>query len=522
MPSARRGVVVLWRMRKAAMIEIDGHTLTPEAVEAVAGGAAITIAPGALERAARSRQMVERILCERRPVYGVSTGVGELRTVWISPDEAAALQRNIVRSHAAGVGAPLPEPVVRAMMVLRANALALGYSGVRPVVIQTLADMLERGVHPLIPEQGSLGASGDLAPLAHLALVVMGEGEALYRGARLPGGRAMREAGLEPLVLEAKEGIALINGTQFMSAMGVLFLLAAERLAVIADVAGALSLEALRGTDRAFHPLLHLTRQHPGQMACARHLLLLLEGSERVHRASHPGVQDAYALRCMPQVHGAVRQALAHLRQVLTVEINSATDNPLLFPDQDEVISGGNFHGEPLALALDYAAMAVAVLATISERRIERLVNPHLSGLPAFLSRRSGLQSGYMLAQYTAAALASENKVLCHPASVDSIPTSANQEDHVSMGAHAARKAMAVLRNSQQVVAIELVVAAQGVEMGDGTLALGRGTAAAYRCLRNTIPALGDDRVLAGDFAQALELVQSGAVLRAAEGALGA
>lgn len=519
---ARRGSHVFSGMREAAMVEIDGCTLTPEAVEAVAGGAAVTVAPSALQRVARSRQMVERILREGRAVYGVSTGVGELRTVWISPEDAAALQRNIVRSHAAGVGAPLPESVVRAMMALRANALALGYSGVRPLVIQTLADMLERGVHPVIPEQGSLGASGDLAPLAHLALVVIGEGEATYRGARLPGGQAMREAGLQPLVLEAKEGIALINGTQFVSAIGVLFLLGAERLALIADVAGALSLEALRGTDRAFHPLLHLTRQHPGQIASARHLLLLLQGSERVHRSSHPGVQDAYALRCMPQVHGAVRQALAHLREVLTVEINSATDNPLLFPDQDEVISGGNFHAEPLALALDYAAMAVAELATISERRIERLVNPYLSGLPAFLTGRGGLQSGYMLAQYTAAALASENKVLCHPASVDSIPTSANQEDHVSMGAHAARKAAAVLRNSQQVLAIELVVAAQGIEMGENTLALGRGTAAAYRCVRDAVPSLEDDRVLAGDFAQAMELVQSGAILRAAEGALGA
>ncbi len=500
------------------MIEIDGQTLTLEAVEAIALGASARIAPAARARVARSRAMVDQVLRERLPVYGVSTGVGEMRTVWIPPADAQALQRNIVRSHAAGVGPPLPEPVVRAMLALRANALAAGYSGVRPLIIDTLLAMLVRGVHPIVPQQGSLGASGDLAPLAHLALVAMGEGEAVLRGERLPGGEAMRRAGVPTVALEAKEGIALINGTQLMSALGVLFLLDAERLADLADVAGALTLEALGGTDQAFHPLLHRARPHPGQITTARRLRALLRGSRRIHRRDYARVQDAYSLRCMPQVHGAVRQALGHLREVLAVEINSATDNPLLFPDEGEILSGGNFHGEPLALALDYAAMATAELASISERRIERLVNPHLSNLPPFLAAQSGLQSGYMLAQYTAAALVAENKVLGHPASVDSIPTSANQEDHVSMGAHAARKAVAVLRNAQQVLGAELVVAAQAVDMGTG--ALGRGTAAAYRAVRAAVPRLSGDRVIAADLASGLKLVTSGAVLGAVRDAL--
>ncbi len=500
------------------MLEIDGRTLTLEAVETVATGARVGLAPEARAKVQKSREMVEQVLRERRPIYGVSTGVGELCTVSISPADAQALQRNIVRSHAAGVGGPLPKPVVRAMMVLRANALASGYSGVRPLLIDRLLDLLNCGVHPLIPEQGSLGASGDLAPLAHLALVLMGEGKATVGGRLLPGAQALEQAGLAPLVLEAKEGIALINGTQFMTALGTLFLLEAERLAKLSDVAGALTLEALGGTDQAFHPLLHRARPHPGQLESAQYLGALLQGSTRIQHSTYPRIQDAYSLRCMPQVHGAVRGALAHLRTVLTIEVNSATDNPLLFPEEGEILSGGNFHGEPLALALDYAAMAVAELASISERRIERLVNPHLSGLPAFLTDRGGLQSGYMLAQYTAAALASENKVLCHPASVDSIPTSANQEDHVSMGAHAARKAGMVLRNSQQVIAIELLSAAQAVDLGAG--ALGIGTSAAYAAVREIAPRLEEDRVIAHDFEMALELVKGGVLTRRIDDAL--
>lgn len=500
------------------MVELDGEHLTLEMVEAVAEGAHAALSMAARRRVERSSAMVEEIMKSRRPVYGVSTGVGELRTVAISADQATVLQRNILRSHAAGVGQPLPELAVRAMIVLRANALACGYSGVRPVVIETLLRMLAKGVHPIIPEQGSLGASGDLAPLAHLALVLVGEGEATYQGTRMSGAAAMCSAGIDPLVPLAKEGLALINGTQFMSALGTMFLLQAERLAAIADIAAALSLEALRGTDHAFIERLHTARPHRGQLETACHMRALLKGSSRIVRDEYERIQDAYSLRCVPQVHGAVRHALAHLRDVLSIEINSATDNPLIFPDEALVVSGGNFHGEPLALPLDYATAAVAELASISERRIERLVNPYLSGLPAFLTSNGGQRSGYMLAQYTAAALVSENKVLSHPASVDSIPTSANQEDHVSMGAHAARKALQVLQNSQQVLGIELLSACQGIDFGMGDL--GVGTSAAYHEIRSALPHLDEDRVLSRDFATALDLVRSGGVLRAVSHAL--
>jgi histidine ammonia-lyase len=437
-------------------VEIDGRTLQLSDVEAAVLGARVTLSGAARERIERARAMVQGILRDGTVVYGISTGVGDMWRASIPPDELRTLQQNIVRSHAAGVGAPLADAVVRAMLVLRANALASGHSGVRPEVVDLLLALLNAGVHPVIPEQGSLGASGDLAPLAHLALVLTGEGEAFVDGARLPGRDALRRRGLEPMALEAKEGLALINGTQLMSAVGTQVVLDGERLAAVADIAGALALEALGGTDRAFAAPLHAVRPHPGQTASAAHLRSLLEGSARVSHGAYARVQDAYSLRCMPQVHGAARQALGHLRDVLAIEINSATDNPLLFPEQGDVISGGNFHGQPLALPLDYVTCALAALANISERRIERLVNPHLSGLPAFLAPHGGLQSGYMLAQYTAAALVSENKILSHPASVDSIPTSGNQEDHVSMGATAARKAWRVLRHAQQVLGIEL------------------------------------------------------------------
>lgn len=406
------------------------------------------------------------------------------------------------------------------MLVLRANALATGHSGVRPMIVESLLALLNERVHPVIPEQGSLGASGDLAPLSHLALVLTGEGEAFVDGARLPGAEALARRGLEPVALEAKEGIALINGTQLMSAIGTQVVLEGERLAAVADIAGALSLEALGGTDRAFAAPLHAARPHPGQTASAARLRTLLKDSARVFHGEYARVQDAYSLRCMPQVHGAARQALAHLRDVLAIEINSATDNPLVFPDGGEVISGGNFHGQPLALPLDYVTCALAALAGICERRIERLVNPHLSGLPAFLAPPGGLHSGYMLAQYTAAALVSENKVLSHPASVDSIPTSGNQEDHVSMGAAAARKARQVLRNAQQVLGIELVVACQAQEFGRGRR--GRGTEAAYRAVRARVEHLAADREIAADLAHGLALVESGAVLDAVENAIGA
>ncbi|HKP10914.1 MAG TPA: histidine ammonia-lyase, partial [Blastocatellia bacterium] len=410
----------------------------------------------------------ERIVESGEVVYGINTGFGKLADVSIPYDQLRDLQINLVRSHACGIGEPLGDGVVRAMILQRANVLAKGHSGCRAEVIDTLVAMLNAGVHPVIPSRGSVGASGDLAPLAHLALVVIGEGEANYQGRRMAGGEAMRRAGIAPLTLEAKEGLALLNGTQAMTAVGGLSLLAAERLANAADVAGAMSLEALKGTPVAFDPRIHRARPHPGQMESARRLTELIEGSEirESHRdhALDPRVQDAYALRCMPQVHGAVRDALLHARRIVEIEINSVTDNPLVFVDDEEVISGGNFHGEPVALALDYSAVAIADLGTISERRVERLVNPDLSGLPAFLTPQPGTNSGMMIAQVAAVSLIAENNVLAHPASVTNLPTSANKEDHVSMGMTSALKFADVVKNVELILAIELMCAAQGLD----------------------------------------------------------
>jgi len=482
--------------------------------------AQVALSSRARARVARARQVVERLVREGRTLYGITTGVGELAGVRISPAQSAQLQVNIVRSHSAGVGDPLPEEVVRAMMALRAHALALGHSGVREAVVELLLEMLNRGMHPVIPAQGSVGASGDLAPLAHLALALIGEGEVRVAGRTVPAARALEAAGLAPAVLEAKEGMALVNGTQLMTGCGALAVFDARRLAACADVAGALTFEALRGIPTAFDPTLHAARPHPGQGRSASNLRRLLAGSEVLDDAA-ARVQDAYALRCMPQVHGASRDAIEYAARVVEIEVNSATDNPLIFPDEDRVISGGNFHGQPVALAMDVLAIAVSELAGIAERRIERLVNPHLSGLPAFLTRDGGLHSGLMLAQYTAAALVSENKVLAHPASVDSIPTSAGQEDHVSMGAAAARKALQVVRHAQQVLGIELVCAAQALEFHHPHRT-GAGTRRAYEAVRAVVPALAADRALAPDLAAGWELVRSGAVLRAVEQAIGA
>jgi histidine ammonia-lyase len=450
------------------MIELDGVSLTLGQTEAVAFGEEVSLASDARERVERARGFIEEIVARNEVVYGVNTGFGALSEVSIAADELRELQLNLVRSHACGVGEPLPEAAVRAMILHRANVLAKGFSGCRPAVIDTLIAMLNGGAHPVIPSRGSVGASGDLAPLAHLALVAIGEGEAIFRGERMSGGEAMRRAGIRPLRLEAKEGLALLNGTQGMTAVGGLSLLNAARLSEAADVIGAMTLEALRGTPVAFDEKIHSARPHPGQQASARRLRDLIEGSEiresHRDRAVDPRVQDAYALRCMPQVHGAVRDALEHARGIVEVEINSATDNPLVFTDEREVLSGGNFHGEPVALALDYAAIAVADLGTIAERRVERLVNPTLSGLPAFLSPYPGTNSGLMIAQVTAAALIAENNVLAHPASVFTLPTSANKEDHVSMGMTAALKFAQVVDNVETILAIELLCAAQGLE----------------------------------------------------------
>ncbi len=502
-------------------VEVGERLTIADVVRVARERAQVALSPGARGRMAGSRTLVERLVRDGRTVYGITTGVGELATVAISPQQSAQLQVNIVRSHSAGVGEPLPDDVVRAMMVLRAHALALGYSGVREETVRLLLEMLNRGVHPIIPSQGSVGASGDLAPLAHLASTMIGEGEAVLGGRRLPAATALEQVHLQPVILGSKEGMALINGTQMMTALGALAVFDARGLTGCGDVAGAMSFEALRGIADAFDPLLHDVRPHPGQRASASNLRRLVANSEILRQPGPPKVQDAYALRCMPQVHGASRDALDYAAQVIEIEVNSATDNPLIFAGEDRVLSGGNFHGQPVALALDVVAIAASELAGIAERRIERLVNPHLSGLPAFLTADGGLHSGLMLAQYTAAALVSENKILSHPASVDSIPTSANQEDHVSMGGIAARKASRVVQHVQQVLGIEFVCAAQALDFHH-PLRPGAGSRIAYDVVRSVIPPLRTDRALARDLAAACELVRSGAVLQAVERGIGA
>jgi len=463
------------------------------------------------------------------PRYGINTGFGALAEVVIPTNQVAELQRNLVRSHACGVGPLLPTPVVRAMMLLRAQVLAKGHSGVRPEVVQLLCAMLERQVHPLVPSQGSVGASGDLAPLAHLALVLMGEGEAEVAGTTYPGHLALAQVGLTPLVLQAKEGLSLINGTQAMTALAVLALQRADLLCQTADIAGALTVEAQLATDKAFDERIVAVRPHEGAKQVALHLRQLTAGSPLI--ASHAGpddrkVQDPYSIRCMPQVHGTVRDALGWLRQVLMVEVDAVTDNPLIFPDpsgdphQGEILSGGNFHGQPVSLACDAARAGLAALASMSERRIEQLVNPALNtGLPAFLAARSGLHSGLMMAQVTASALVSEAKGLCFPSSVDSIPSSANREDHVSMGPIAARRLLDVLELAEQVVAIEVLCACQGIDLR-APLQPGPVTGAVLAVVREHVAFLDHDRVLAPDLAAAAGLVRSGALVLAAEQAL--
>jgi histidine ammonia-lyase len=500
-------------------IEIDGDGLTLEQIEHVArgDGAEVAFAAGTVERMRRSRAVVEAAVASGGIVYGVTTGFGRLSDVAIAHDRLEELQINLIRSHACGVGMPLPRHESRAITLLRANVLAKGFSGIRPEVVALLLELLNRGVTPVIPEQGSVGASGDLAPLSHLALVLVGEGRAEVDGEVMPGIDALRRVGLEPVRLQAKEGLALNNGTQAMTGIGALALLGAERAVESADVAGAMALEGLLGTPMAFHPAIHRARPHPGQLASASRLRALLAGSEirESHREGDPRVQDAYSLRCMPQVHGAARNAFGYVRSVLETEANSATDNPLIFPDEGEgglVVSGGNFHGQPIAQVLDLLAIALADVSSISERRVERLVNPDLSErLPAFLTADPGLCSGMMIAQITAAALANENKTLAHPASVDSIPTGANKEDHVSMGMTSALKLRRVLQNTEAVIGIELMCAAQALEFRK-PLRPGAGVQRAYDLVRERISPLTADRDLSGDIAAAADLVRSGAL----------
>jgi histidine ammonia-lyase len=462
--------------------------------------------------------LIEEILAAGHTVYGVNTGFGKLSDVRIPPEKLAELQFNLVRSHAGGVGSPLSEGESRAMLLLRANVLAKGFSGVRPALLELLVSLLNAGVHPVIPEKGSVGASGDLAPLAHLALVVIGEGEAFYRGERLPGGEALRRAGLQPMQLAAKEGLALLNGTQAMTAVGALAVARACRVTQLADLAGAMSLEALMGTPAAFDPRIQAARPHTGQIASAAHLVRLLADSEirESHREHDKRVQDAYCLRCMPQVHGAVRDVLAHVASVLEIEAGSATDNPLIFPQlstetqNGEVVSGGNFHGAPLAYAFDYAALALTDLASITERRIDRLLNPDINeGLPAFLSPDPGLSSGFMMAQIVAAALISECQVLSHPASTGNIPTDGGKEDHVSMGMTGALKLRQIVEHAERVVAIELMCAAQGVEFRN-PLRPSREIERAHAAVRAIVLHLDKDRTLAPDMNALAAAVREG------------
>lgn len=492
-------------------VHVGSNLTITDVVRVARGRAPVGLDAAAVARIEKARRFVED-LSERGVVaYGVTTGVGKLSDVAISAGYTEELQRNLLRSHACAVGDRLRDDVVRATCLLRANALARGHSGVRLSVVEMLIKLLNTGVIPFIPEQGSLGASGDLAPLAHLALVLIGEGEAIVGGRRLPGSEALTEAGLQPLTLQAKEGLALINGTQVMGAIGALAVFDSSNLAATADAAGALTAEALRFIPAAFDPRIQAVRGHPGQIETARRLLVLLEGSGLVTSPGELRVQDAYSGRCMPQVHGASRDAFAHVADVISREINAATDNPLLFPDDEEVLSGGNFHGQPLALALDYLSIAAAELASISERRVERLVNPALSGLPAFLTLQAGLHSGLMIAQYTAASLVSENKTMAFPASVDSIPSSANQEDHVSMGTTSARKAMRIITNVWHVLAIELLCAAQALEFAPHKR-LGHGTRIVYDFVRSHSPAVMDDRSLSREIGDLAAMLADGAL----------
>ncbi|HYK97033.1 MAG TPA: histidine ammonia-lyase [Candidatus Acidoferrales bacterium] len=489
-------------------LRLTGHDLTIADVVAVARGrTAVALDRNAEHRVNDAAKLVAELAAGDAPVYGVNTGFGDLATVRVPANEQRALQQNLIRSHAVGVGDPLPVDVVRAILLLRANTLAAGRSGVKASTVHLLLDLLNEGVHPVIPMHGSVGASGDLAPLAHAALVLVGEGEATVDGARLPGADALKKKGLSPIELAPKEGVALINGTQVMTAIGCLALHDAEVLATSADVIGALSAEALRATDAAWDEALVAARPHPGQVVVAANLRALMTGSPNVasHRTNDPRVQDPYSVRCMPQVHGASRDALAYTRRVLETEINAVTDNPLVFAEERRIVSGGNFHGQPVAIALDTATIAVAELADISEARIDRMTNGHTSGLPPFLTANAGTNSGFMVAQYTAAALVTENRLRSFPASVESLPTSAGMEDHVSMGTHAAHKLVAVVRNTRDVLAIEALCAAQGLDLLRTTVA--GPLEEARRIVREHVPMLDRDRVLAPDIARVAELL---------------
>lgn len=510
-------------------LTLNGSSLTIDAIYTAATDPSTTIAlsPRARQSMQRSRDLVEEWLGNDEVIYGVTTGFGEFANVRIPFDKIEQLQSNLIKSHAAGAGEPLPPEIVRAMIILRVNALAKGFSGIRPSTVDFIVKFFNAGLVPVIPSQGSVGSSGDLVQLAHLVLAFMGHGKVL--NVKNPGQRAVRSRSalqqhkLTPIRLTAKEGLALINGTQMMTAFASLISYEARQLTKLADIACALSVEALKGTDTAFDERIHTLRPYKGQGASAYNLRMLMKGSQirESHRHNDDRVQDAYSLRCAPQVHGASRDALEYVADKVSVEINSANDNPLIFPNEKQHLEGGNFHGQPIALAMDFAGIALSELANISERRTERMVNGTLSRLPRFLTANGGLNSGLMIAQYTAASLVSENKVLAHPASVDSIPTSANQEDHNSMGSIAAQKCYKILRNAQTVVAIELLTAAQAIDFHN-PLRCGKGTNAAYNVIRKNIPFLDHDRILHDDIQTALRLTVGGDILSAVEKTAGA
>ena len=505
---------------KEIYLGYDGMTLE-DLVAIARQGAMVKLSKESKNRIKGGRKLIDQWVKEEKTIYGVTTGFGALSDVRISKNDIRQLQKNILMSHAAGVGGMLDEETVRATIALRVKDLARGHSGIRLETTTSLVELINREIHPVIPEKGSVGASGDLAPLAHLALVLIGLGEAYYKGQRTSGSNALKLCGLRPIHLEAGEGLALVNGTQVISAIGGLATHDAERLAKTADVAAAISLEVLMGSRTEFDPRIQQVRPHPGQAAAADNMRRITSNSEII--TSHKDcsrVQDAYSLRCSPQVHGASKDAIAYTRKVVETEMNSSTNNPLFFQDSEEFLLGGNFHGQPIAMALDFLCMAVSELANISERRIERMVNPQLSGLPAFLIDDGGLNSGFMLAQYTAAALVSENKILSHPACVDSIPTSANKEDHVSMGNLSARKSRDIVKNTEEVISIELLCGAQAMDLFTNQKP-GEGTLAAYQVIREAVTHMEKDRILSNDIATAKQLIKSGKILKAVEKKVG-
>lgn len=504
-------------------VQITGHTLTLDEVAAVCrDNATVVLSEEARANILASREVVDKLVEEDRVVYGITTGFGRFSNVTISQDECKLLQKNLIITHAVGAGDPFPRDVARGIMLLRVNNIAKGFSGTRLCVVETLVEMLNRGVTPVIPEKGSLGASGDLAPLSHMVLPMLGLGKAEYQGEVLDGAEAMYRAGIPTIELVAKEGLALINGTQAMTSVGALAVYDALELVKIADIAAALSFEANRGVWDALDPRLHDVRPHDGQRTTAANLRQLLSESSNITRQGELRVQDAYSLRCVPQIHGASHDAINYIKSKVEIEINAVTDNPIIFKETMQGISGGNFHGQPMALSFDFLGIALSELANVSERRLERLVNPDLGGFPAFLVKNGGLNSGFMIVQYSAAALVSENKVLAHPASVDSIPSSAGQEDHVSMGTIAARKAAEILKNVRRVLAMEIMCSCQAIDLAENSTGLGKGTRPAYETIRKVCAMLEDDRPLFEDINHCEGVLLDHSFVNEVEAAVGA